>query len=134
MLQSCGKVCLQNFKNLSFIHHILVRVIMLLLLLLYPHRSSIPCSKLISSLNHFHLSLFTSWCLFSGLVTWLQHFILCIFIIVASPFIFLSRHQLYGLLVFSLSENIPSLGLLFAWLVHARSIRSLILHIIINRI
>jgi len=38
--------------------------------------------------------LFTSWCLFFNSVTLLQRFISCIFIIKASPFVFISRHQL----------------------------------------
>jgi len=48
---SCGIVCQQNLENFSFIRHILVGLILLLLILLYPHQGSIPCSKLISFLN-----------------------------------------------------------------------------------
>jgi len=58
-------------EPIPFINRILVRVIgyYTLLSLLYPHRGSIPSKKLISYLDHFRLSLYTSCCL--SLVQWL---------------------------------------------------------------
>jgi len=66
MLQFCGKVCLPNFENLSFIHHTLLWVILLLLILLDPIEVPLPAQNssfltIISILQSYHLLMSVLW-------------------------------------------------------------------------
>jgi len=71
-----GTLFLKNSVNLSFIHLNLINCIALRIpFLLYPHLNFTLGSKLISSKNHFPLSLFHSPMSSSGSLTWVMYFI-----------------------------------------------------------
>jgi len=123
---SCSSFVTLSLQRTKHIY--LIVLLLFLLNLIFYHLSFTLSSKLIFSLNHFHLTLFASRYLFSSLL--IGFFLISYALNITASGIFISLFSALPFTLFLQCLGI-SLHFYFGWLLQARLISSLISFIII---